>query len=206
VTHPREHEWLLMALLERPDPRAAWRASAIAGCTECERHLQELIAVRSGLDALGTHVRAAVESTPVPGDELVERVLGPRLRRRPARLGAKIALIAALFLACAAFFWLPRAQGPDTIRLGAPALVLHPPPPGTATFSWTGALPVAGWYEVTVIGTDGHVLARTTLEDSRWIPSSMAGWPADVRWQVALFDGSGHCLEVRGGRASLSSR
>jgi hypothetical protein len=194
-----------VAWLEQPDPRAAWRSSAAAACAECGRELEELLLLRGNLDRLGERIQLDACSG-LEGEELVERVLGPRLRTRARRSFAAWWILGAAAAAAVVLIrLLPRDPEPGATMLGPPRLVLHPPAPGAATFTWTAVLPEGGWYEVSVLGSDGHVLSRTTVEDSRWTPDSTSGWPSPVRLRVAVFDRSGVCVDRHEEPFSLSA-
>ena len=110
-THDTEaHAEKLHALLESPNPRAAFRASDLAGCNDCTLHLDELINLRKSLDLIGDEERGGLAdanrtsgSSPAGHVREALREVEPSLGRsqrnwRPLWILAATAALLLLFL------------------------------------------------------------------------------------------------------------
>lgn len=208
----RQAEELLCELLARPldadGVRAAWRRSPFHGQRELEGQLEELLAVRGGLERSGRAARevlaAAAEVQGAPGEEELERSCERRLASvEPARRarGRRLELVATLAaLAAVALFILwardprPGYQGTELLGEGDEVVLLAPVGDVVAwdAFRWRARRADECWFELTVRAADGRELAHVAdLEGDAWRPGESATWPSRLSWELVAFDADG---------------
>lgn len=229
VRHPDAHTDALEGILASSgDPLDAFVKSELAACQACRERLDEIMDTRNLMNAVGRQVRREVESElpddEVVGDELVERVLGPRaapdtpagpraiarpLRFLAAGLAAAAVLVLGVYLA-------NRPPSTPAGILGTEGGIELGQPIGAVAawdrFTWSGAVPANGWARIVVSGTapDGtrRELARSSeLESSSWSPRAGESddWPERITWELRIYDASGEQVDSLSAESWLQS-
>lgn len=223
VQHPALHDDLLPGLLaEAADPRHALAGSALADCGECQRAVDETLALteqleRAGRDALTT-VSLAESVRDAPGEERVAAALDPLLapisdeRRRVPWLGLALAVAAAgaLFV----LFVIDPLGAPDEAfgqsRVGSGSIQLEHPLGAVdswGTFAWSSEVPADGWFSVRVLDADGVLVAESPeVRATLWTVDAeeTQGWPERLTWEVRRYDSASVHLDTAFGEAWLS--
>ncbi|MCP3919531.1 MAG: hypothetical protein GY711_28675 [bacterium] len=209
-------EALFTILSAGDDPRVAFEHSDLARDPYCRKRFAEITGMADDLDALGTEerqaLRVALERGSLPSGDAEEalrrEILGPGKSGRrwwPLLLAAAIAAVFALPFVL--------GDGDDaldgldaSLRLGAPT-EMSPIGPIEALegFSWKHRGGASGFYIVLVYdgGTGEQILVSPQLSLPEWRPEPdeiallLAGpRPRDLRWELAIYDGSGPDAET----------
>jgi len=228
--HDTHEDRLLDLVASTEDPSAAFQASELSACATCGELLEGYAHLSRALERSGRQERKSAQLAEgvrdAPGEELVERVLRPRLENPPepaspgerppkvpwlSVLGAVVAaaLLVQFFLYDP--FSTPKESYGAQTSGGDQELEITYPIGEVATwtgFSWEGELPPGSSFYVRVADLDGGLLSETkALQATTWIPEAdqTATWPDHIRWDARIMDASGIQLSRAWGRAWLAS-
>ena len=205
---PTAYETLLQRMVEEGIDPEGERAPVLSQSPDERDRLVQARRLMVALDEAGSveleDLDEASRVRGAPGEERVLSIVREQMALAQARAHAGgrpwwigLAAAAALLLG---FFLLDRggeAELPGETVLGGRIEFVAPAQTGAApsTFEWGYDLATNGWFEVRVMDArDGSEVARSgKLFTGRWEPSDAEreAWPADVTWEVLVYDGTG---------------